>query len=67
IWSNKSHYPFLAIMAHWIGRNKSTRSLQLHSALIAFHHLCKSLDGKCIARIVINLLDQAGIMVKVHR
>ncbi|KAF8231472.1 hypothetical protein L208DRAFT_1077886, partial [Tricholoma matsutake] len=39
IWSNKSHYPFLVVTAHWIGRNKSTRSLHLHLEFIAFHHL----------------------------
>ncbi|EDR01888.1 uncharacterized protein LACBIDRAFT_310350 [Laccaria bicolor S238N-H82] len=39
IWPTKAQYPYLAITTHWIHRDKSTKGLQLCSALIAFHCL----------------------------
>jgi hypothetical protein len=65
IWSNQSRYPYLAVMAHWIGRDKVTQSLHLKSALIAFHRLRGSHNGERIARVVLHILDRVGITVKV--
>ena len=53
--------------AHWISRSEGSSSLQLKAALIAFHRLRGSHDGKTLARTVVELLDRAGITVKVSR
>ena len=66
IWSTKAWYPYLAITAHWIHRDKSTNGLQLRSPLIAFHHLRGSHHGARLARIALHLLDQVGVTVKAH-
>ena len=42
-----------------------TTSLQLDAALIAFHRLHGDHDGKSLADIVLQLLDRAGVTVKV--
>ena len=62
IWSDNNRRPYLAITAHWIG---GPNSLELEVALIAFHRLRGRHDGKSLARTVLQLLDRAGITVKV--
>jgi len=66
IWSTKARYPYLAITTHWIHREQATNGLQLHSTLIAFHHLWGSHNGARLARIALHLLDRVGITVKVR-
>ena len=66
IWSTKARYPYLAITAHWIHRDKSTNGLQLCSTLIAFHHLWGSHNGARLARITLHLFDWVGVTVKVR-
>jgi len=66
IYSTKARYPFLAITAHWIHREKSTNGLQLRSALIAFHCLQGSHNRARLAQVVLHLLDRVGITVKAH-
>jgi len=51
--------------AHWIARLTGTTSLQLKAALIAFHQLHGNHDGETLATAVLQLLDRAGITVKV--
>jgi hypothetical protein len=65
IWSDNNRRPYLAITAHWIGKVHGTDSLELKVALIAFHRLRGRHDGKSLARTVLQLLDRAGITVKV--
>ena len=66
IWSDENLRPFLAITAHWIARITGTTSLQLKAALIAFHRLRGNHDGESLAAAVLQLLDRAGITVKVQ-
>jgi hypothetical protein len=65
IWSDHNRRPFMCITGHWIARDKTTRSLTLKVALIAFHRLIGSHDGKTMAETVLRLLDRAGITTKV--
>ena len=65
IWSDQSHYPYLAVTAHWIERDKSTHHLKLRAALIAFHRLRGSHNGPHLAKIVLHILDQVGVTSKV--
>ena len=65
IWSNQSRYPYLAVTAHWIKRHESSRHLELRGALIAFHRLRGSHNGRRLARIVLHILDRVGITAKV--
>jgi hypothetical protein len=44
-----------------LARNEITTSLQLKQALIAFHRLRGSHDGKSMAQAAIQMLDRAGI------
>jgi hypothetical protein len=64
-WSDQNRRSYLAITAHWIGRVGGTTSLQLKAALIAFHRLRGSHEGKSLGRVVVGLLDRAGVTVKV--
>jgi hypothetical protein len=67
IWSDQNRQPYLAVTAHWISKSESegSSSLQLKAALIAFHRLRGSHDGKTLAKTVVELLDRADITVKV--
>jgi hypothetical protein len=65
IWSDPNLQSYMAITAHWIARIKSTSSLQLKAALIAFHRLRVDHDGESLATTVLMLLDRAGVTVKV--
>jgi hypothetical protein len=55
----------MCITAHWIARELITNSLVLKAALIAFHCLRGSHDGKALAEATIQLLDRAGITANV--
>jgi hypothetical protein len=67
VWSSKNSQPYLAITAHYIARVglEGTTSLRLKASLIAFHRICGTHDGVSLARTVIDLLDRAGVTVKV--
>jgi hypothetical protein len=64
VWSDQNRRPYLAVTAHWIAKSEGS-SLQLKASLIAFHRLRGSHDGKTLAKTVVELLDRAGITVKV--
>jgi hypothetical protein len=65
IWSDQNRRSYLAITAHWIAMISGTTALELKVALIAFHQLCGGHDGETLAGVVLQLLDRAGITVKV--
>jgi len=65
-WSDRLRRSYLAVTAHWIAEVEGTLNLQLKTALIAFHHLCRNHTGKSLARTVIHLLDRAGVTTKVR-
>ena len=65
IWSNQSRHPYLAVTAHWIKRHESSHRLELQGALIGFHRLRGSHNGRRLARVVVHILDQVGIATKV--
>jgi len=48
-------------MVHWMGKNKTTEELQLNSMLLAFYHVKGTHDGKRLARIALNITNQAGV------
>jgi hypothetical protein len=56
-WSDHNLQLWLCITSHWIAKDATTASLQLKCALIAFHRICGSHDGKNMAEITIQLLD----------
>jgi len=65
IWSDKNRRPYLVITAHWIAKLEGTSSLQLKASLIAFHRLRGGHNGTSLAKVVLHLLDRAGVTVKV--
>ena len=65
IWSDHNRRSYLAITAHWIAMIHGTTALELKAALIAFHRLCGDHDGESLAEVVLQLLDRAGITLKV--
>jgi hypothetical protein len=65
IWSDQNRQPYLAVTAHWISKSEGSSSLQLKAALIAFHRLRGSHDGKTLAKTIVELLDRADITVQV--
>jgi hypothetical protein len=52
--------------AHWIAKVDEMTALQSKVALIAFHCVCGSHDGKSLAKIVLELLDRAKITINVR-
>jgi len=66
IWSDQNCRPYLAITVHWIVKVGETAALRTKVALIAFHHVRGSHDGMNLSKIVMDLLDRAGITVKVN-
>jgi hypothetical protein len=66
IWSDSNRRGYLAITSHWIARDKATQRLELKRALLAFHRLHGSHDGKSMAEAALHLLDRAGITAKVR-
>ena len=65
IWSDQNRRSYLAITAHWIAIIPGSTSLELKAALFAFQQLCGNHNGKSLAEVVLQLLDRAGITVKV--
>lgn len=65
IWSDKNRRSYLAITAHWIAIIPGTTALDLKAALIAFQQLRGDHDGESLAEVVLQLLDRAGITLKV--
>ena len=52
--------------AHWIGKvDGRGMDLETKTALIAFHHIIGTHDGKNLAKVVLALLDRAEITKKV--
>ncbi len=68
MWSDQLRRPYLAMTAHWIAKAEgaSESTLELKSALIAFHRMRENHSGKKLAKTVIYLLDRAGVTVKVR-
>jgi len=66
MWSDNPLRSYLAITGHWIARVEGTSSLQLESALIAFHQVRQDHSGESLANIVLRLLDRAGVTLKVR-
>ncbi|CAA7261628.1 unnamed protein product [Cyclocybe aegerita] len=64
IWSNQSCYPHLAMTTHWISRTP-TGGLQFNCMLVAFHRIRGSHHAEWLVRIILHLLDRAGVTVKV--
>src|SRR5260370_28772849 len=52
--------------AHWIARVEQTDGLKLRIVLITFHCLTSRHDRKSLAKIILHLLDRAGVTSKVH-
>ena len=66
IWSDQNHQPFLTLTGHWISKVEGTSALQLKASLIVFHRLHSDHDGESLAQIVLQLLDRAGVTLKVR-
>ena len=56
---------YLALTAHWISLDATSACPVLRAALIGFHPLKKSHTGANIGRIILHLLDRAGVTSKV--
>ncbi|KAF8262056.1 hypothetical protein EI94DRAFT_1604014, partial [Lactarius quietus] len=65
-WSDQNRQSFLAITAHWITKVGGTTNLQLKLALITFHHLVGHQTGELLAKVILVLLDRAGVTKKVN-
>jgi hypothetical protein len=65
IWSNHNCQSYLCVTAHWITKDAMTGSLILKVALLAFHCLYGTHDGKSMAEAVIGLLDCTNITANV--
>jgi len=66
LWSDRQRRSYMCITAHWIARNKRSHSLELKSALIAFHHVQGAHDGVNLGRTTMKLLDRAEVTPKVR-
>ena len=66
-WSDQSYKSYLAVTAHWVAEVEGTSSLQLKTALIAFHRLREGHTGRSLAKTMMYLLDRAGITLKVRK
>jgi hypothetical protein len=67
LWSNSNLRPFLALTAHWLGRDAPGSPLRLKTALFAFHNVMGKHDGKNLADISVHLMDRAGMTANVHQ
>lgn len=65
IWSDQNRRSYMAITAHWIAIISETTALELKAALIAFQQLAGDHDGESLSSVVLQLLDRAGITIKV--
>src|SRR5258708_1846616 len=66
VWSDQNLQSYLAMTVHWIARVEQADGLKLRTVLITFHCLTGRHDGKSLAKIVLHLLDRAGITSKVR-
>jgi hypothetical protein len=67
MWSDQLQRPYLAMTAHWIAETEGALTLELKSALIAFHRMRENHTGNKLAKTVMYLLDRAGVTVKVRQ
>ena len=44
-----------------MGKNKTMEALELNSVLLAFHRVKGTHDGQRLARIALNITNQAGV------
>jgi hypothetical protein len=65
IWSDQNRQSYLAMTAHWIAKVDETTALNPKVALVAFHHVLSTHNGKLLAKIVLQLLNRAEITLKV--
>ena len=63
LWSADNLDSYLAMTAHWIGRDEKTGGLTLKAALIAFHYLPTRHTGEELAKTMLRLIDRAEIAV----
>lgn len=64
-WSDQNCQPYLAMTAHWIAKVGEMAALRTKVALLTFHCVCGTHNGPNLVKIVTDLLDRAGITVKV--
>src|SRR6202451_4503075 len=64
-WSDHNCQSWFCITGHWIAKEAASGSLQLKAALIAFHRLCGTHDGKNMAETALQLLDRADVTANV--
>ena len=64
IWSSDNRTPYIAITAHWMGKDESGH-LELKNALIAFQRVWGKHTASNLARLVLQLLDRAGTTTNV--
>ena len=57
MWSADNLDLYLAMMAHWIGRDEKTGVLTMKAMLIAFHYLPSRHTGEEIAKTMPYLID----------
>lgn len=65
LWSDSNLRPFLALTAHWLGREEPGSRLVLKTALFAFHNVTGKHDGQNLAKISARLMDRAGMTANV--
>jgi hypothetical protein len=61
IWSDQNRQSYLAMTAHWIAKVDKMTTLNPKVALIVFHRVLGTHNGKSLAKIVLQLLDRAEI------
>jgi hypothetical protein len=59
-------HPYLAITAHWLGPRGDDSQVLLRQTLLAFRRIRGAHSGQRIARIVFNILEDAGILRNVN-
>ena len=66
IWSRKGLNSYLVITAHWLGPRGDDQQVVLRQALLAFRRISGAHSGQRIARIVLSILEKAGIVRNVN-
>ena len=66
VWSDGNLWSYLALTAHWISEDPSTKSLHLESTLLGFYPVCERHTGETLTKVVLFLLDRLGITTKVY-
>jgi hypothetical protein len=59
-WTSKNQIPFLGITAHWIDEN-----WKLNQITLEFYHLEGSHSGENLAKALVKVLNEYGILTKV--